>query len=255
MYPQLSIILPALNEAGVIAQTLQSSQTLRAQGCEVIVVDGGSSDETESLALPLADRVLRSAPGRAHQMNLGAGTARAPILLFLHADTQLPEQASEIILHALSAQDRVWGRFDVRLSGSRKTFRLIEALMNLRSRLTGIATGDQAIFVLREAFFEVGCYPNIALMEDIALSAALKKIGPPITLRDRVITSSRRWETQGVWRTILRMWWLRLRNFLGADPARLAQTYDTRADVDTLHKPVPVFEPPATHIVTQVPHD
>jgi rSAM/selenodomain-associated transferase 2 len=255
MYPRVSIIMPTLNEAPTIAGTLAPLQALRKDGCEIIVADGGSEDDTLSLATPLADRVLQSPRGRARQMNTGAAVARAPLLLFLHADTRLPAAAPDIIFHALSEQDRVWGRFDVRLSGDRLIFRIIERLMNRRSRWTGIATGDQAIFVLREAFFEVGGFADIPLMEDIALSKALKSLSPPINLKENVVTASRRWETQGVWRTILHMWWLRLRYFLGADPAGLARAYDPRANSQSEFKAAPVFQASGTDIVTETNHD
>lgn len=221
--PHLSIIIPALDEADGIVAALQPLQALRQRGHEVILVDGGSRDATVALATPWVDQVVRSNRGRALQMNAGADASRGQALVFLHADTQLPPDAGNLILKALAQHP--WGRFDVRLSGRRSGLRVIEALMNWRSRLSGIATGDQAVFVRREAFLAVGGFPAIPLMEDIALSRALKRLGRPQCLRDRVITSSRRWEQRGLLRTILLMWQLRLAYWLGADPARLARRY------------------------------
>lgn len=221
---KLSVIVPVLNEAAGIGAALTSLATLRDAGVEVIVVDGGSTDETVALARPLADRVVVAARGRAAQMNAGAAQARGEVLLFLHADTRLPRETLTGITAALTAGS-LWGRFDVRIEGRSAWLPLIARMMNLRSRLTGIATGDQAIFVIRSAFDAVGGFPAIRLMEDIALSKCLKRLGPPACLRTRVTTSGRRWEAHGVWRTILFMWWLRLRYFLGADPRRLAVEY------------------------------
>ena len=224
MKPDISIIIPVLDEAARIVERLQALQVLRAQGVELIVADGGSVDGTAALAVPLADRVLAAPRGRAAQMNAGAAASRAPVLLFLHADTILPEAARRAVLAALG-DGASWGRFDVAIDGRHPLLRVVEVMMNWRSRLTGIATGDQAIFVRREAFERVGAYADLPLMEDVALSAALKRLAPPACLRETVITSARRWETQGVLRTILLMWWLRAAYFLGADPARLARRY------------------------------
>lgn len=220
----LSIIMPVLNEAGLIAAALTRLQPLRKQGAELIVVDGGSDDGTPERAEPLADRLIHASKGRAAQMNAGARAATGEILLFLHADTRLPEEADRILAAAFAA-GAVWGRFDVRLSGGHPLFRVVAALMNERSRLTGIATGDQAMFVTREAFERVGGFPEIPLMEDIALSKALKRLARPVCLHDRVVASSRRWEERGILRTILLMWELRLRYFLGADPRDLVRRY------------------------------
>jgi rSAM/selenodomain-associated transferase 2 len=224
----VSIIIPTLNEAGQIVATLQALQPLRAAGQEVIVVDGGSSDDTVALARPLAD-TLPSPRGRSRQMNAGAAQARGDILLFLHADTTLPQHALPAMLDGLSHSGRAWGRFDVRLSGRQAMLRVIERMMNWRSRVTGIATGDQAMFVRREVFQAVGSFPDIALMEDIALSRTLKRTcGAPLCLSTPVVTSSRRWEEHGILRTMLLMWRLRLAYFLGASPARLARLYSRR---------------------------
>jgi rSAM/selenodomain-associated transferase 2 len=223
--PVLSIVVPTLDEAAVIVSQLQALQALRARGHEVIVVDGGSRDGTAGLAQSLADRVLEAPRGRAVQMNAGARAASGDVLLFLHADTRLPEDADARVLEALAAPRAGWGRFDVRISGTHPLLPVVASAMNLRSRLTGIATGDQAIFVRRSLFEAVGGFPEIALMEDIALSATLRAHARPRCLRSRVTTSGRRWEKHGVLRTVLTMWRLRLAYFLGAAPARLARDY------------------------------
>ena len=221
----LSIIIPTLNEAEAIGGTLAALRPLRAHGCEVIVADGGSEDDTVSLARPVADGIVSSQPGRARQQNAGAGAANGAVLLFLHADTHLPADADALVADGLRRTGRGWGRFDVRLTGRHPLLRVIERMMGLRSRLSGIATGDQAIFVRRNWFREAGGFPEIPLMEDVALSKALKRRGRPLCLRETVTTSSRRWEQRGVWRTMVLMWRLRLDYWLGADPARLADRY------------------------------
>ena len=225
MMLRISVVMPVLNEEAYLVGSLGALQPLRERGCELIVADGGSRDRSVALAEPLADRVVVAPKGRAAQMNAGARQAGGDVLWFLHADTRPPPDAPELIRAALARPDRGWGRFDVRLSGSRPALRVVERAMNLRSRLTGIATGDQGIFVRRELFERIGGYPPIALMEDIALSRALKRHGRPICLQQRVLTSSRRWERNGIWRTILLMWRLRLAYFFGADPDRLARIY------------------------------
>jgi len=225
--PEISIIVPVLNEAAGIVTALEALAPLRALGTEVIVVDGGSADGTLELARPLADQLVSAPRGRARQMNAGAAIAQGRTLLFLHADTRLPANADELV--ALAAGDvlagRQWGRFDVRIEGRSLWLRVVARMMNLRSRLTGIATGDQAIFVARAAFRAVGGFPDIPLMEDIALSKALLRLSRPVCLAARVTTSGRRWEAHGVWHTIRFMWWLRLRYFFGADPHHLALEY------------------------------
>ena len=222
----LSIIVPCLNEAAGIADSLATLAPLRARGAEVVVVDGGSTDETVERAAPHADAVIHAPRGRAGQMNAGAARARGEILLFLHADTLLPEAADALIIDGLKRQRRGWGRFDVTIAGRHPLLRLVGAAMNLRSRLTGIATGDQAIFVTRSLFTAAGGYPDIPLMEDIALSKRLKRFGRPLCVRHRLTTSGRRWERRGVLRTILLMWRLRLAYWLGADPGKLALRYE-----------------------------
>jgi rSAM/selenodomain-associated transferase 2 len=222
---KLSIVIPVLDEAAQIEPLLRELSALRADGCEVIVVDGGSSDGTPALAAPLADRVLQTPRGRACQMNAGAALARADLLLFLHADTRLPPDALALLQARMKAGGHAWGRFDVQIEGSPRMLRVIAALMNLRSRITGIATGDQAIFVRRAAFDVAGGFPEQPLMEDIALSQRLKRVSPPLCLRAKVRTSGRRWERNGIWRTIWLMWSLRLRYWLGAPANRLARAY------------------------------
>ena len=221
----ISIIVPAFNEADGIVDMLQALQHMRGRGLEIIVADGGSTDGTVALCAPLADRVIIAATGRARQMQSGAALARGPVLWFLHADSLAPRNADRAIVTALDSGDRHWGRFDVRFLQAGLMFRVVATLMNLRSRLTGIATGDQGIFVTRELFERVNGYPQIPLMEDIALSRRLKHHSRPACLPEKLITSARRWQVQGTLRTILVMWTLRLAYFLGASPARLARFY------------------------------
>lgn len=223
MISKISIIIPVLNEAGQVAGRLQALQSLR-EHCQLIVVDGGSNDDSPTIAAPLADKLLHSERGRAKQMNTGAAQADADLLLFLHADTRLPSGAFELILQAIDGGYH-WGRFDVAFDSPKPIFKLIAFMMNWRSRLTGIATGDQAMFVSKLAFQAVGGFPDIALMEDIALSALLKKQGKPCCLKSKVVTSARRWLQHGILKTILLMWRLRLAYFFGADPNDLAKRY------------------------------
>jgi rSAM/selenodomain-associated transferase 2 len=221
----LSIIVPVLNEAENIVTTLSALAPLRRRGAEVIVVDGGSRDATAEHAAPLADSVVHAPRGRASQMNAGAARAKGDVLLFLHADTRLPSDADRLVVDGLRNSGRAWGRFDVRIEGRHPLLPVVAASMNLRSRLTGICTGDQAMFVRREAFRKAGGFPEIPLMEDIAFSRALKRVSPPLCLRARVTTSGRRWEKDGVLRTVLLMWRLRLSYFLGVQPETLARRY------------------------------
>ena len=220
---RISVVLPVLDEAACVVVALDALQPMRAQGHEVIVVDGGSTDATVALAGPLADRVVSAPRGRAAQLIAGAAQASCEAYLFLHADTRLPTDAAEMIETALRTRD--WGRFDVRIESNHPLLVLVGGMMNLRSRLTGIATGDQAMFVTRAAYQRAGGFPMIALMEDLSLSARLKAHGPPACLRAKVVTSGRRWERHGVLSTIALMWRLRLMYFLGADPQRLARLY------------------------------
>ncbi len=224
---QISIVLPVLNEAEHLSHTLQALQALRGR-CQLIVVDGGSDDESSAIAAPLVDKLILSSRGRARQMNAGAAQADAEVLLFLHADTRLPEQAVHWINQAI-AQGYQWGRFDVAFDSPKPVFKLIAFMMNQRSRLTGMATGDQALFMTRAAFTAVGGFPEIALMEDIAISQQLKKLGKPACINDKVVTAARRWQQHGIGKTILLMWQLRLAYFLGADPDDLAERYYGRS--------------------------
>jgi len=212
---RLSVVVPVLNEAAGIRAALEALAPLRARGHEVIVVDGGSSDSTADIAAGLCDRVLSAPRGRAAQMNAGARAANGDMLLFLHADTRLPADFT-------IPDSAVWGRFDVRIDGRHPLLKVVACAMNLRSRLTGIATGDQAMFVRRAVF---PGFPEIPLMEDVALSKVLKQRGRPTCLHEKVTTSGRRWDERGVLRTILLMWRLRLLYFLGARPEDLARRY------------------------------
>lgn len=221
---KFSIIIPTLNEAQSITNCLSPLQTLR-HSCELIVVDGGSEDNTFALAKPLADKLIPSVKGRAIQMNKGAEQATGDVLIFLHADTLLPDDAIKLVSQAI-IEMRQWGRFDIKLKGSHPMLSVVAWFMNWRSRLTGIATGDQVIFITKKLFESVGRYPAIPLMEDIALCKVLKKISPPICLNAKVISSGRRWEQFGVFKTILLMWSLRLRYYLGEDPQALASLYN-----------------------------
>lgn len=222
---KISIIIPIINEESTIRDRLLRLQAFRREGHEVIVVDGGSEDSSYELAAKGADRVVSAKKGRARQMNAGARFATGELLLFLHIDTDLPENIAEVLRKAVKDNIRTWGRFNVRLSGKHFMFRIIETTMNWRSRLTGIATGDQAIFITKTLFDEVGGFPEIRLMEDIEISARLKKLAKPVCLQERVTTSSRRWESSGIFATILLMWRLRLAYWLGVDPGRLVQRY------------------------------
>lgn len=224
--PWLSIIIPTLNEAVAIPELLSSMQSWREQGAELIVADGGSSDATVMLAVPLADRVLVTKPGRAQQMNTGAEAAVGELLWFVHADTFLSGSECQTLQECRSHwQQGGWGRFDVRLSGEDWRLRMIASMMNLRSRVSAIATGDHGIFVSRCWFEKVGGFPLQPLMEDIEISRRLRRLGRPLCLRQVITTDSRRWRDRGVWRTIGLMWWLRLRYFFGADATQLHRSY------------------------------
>ncbi len=223
----LSVIVPVLNEEITVEATLQALVALAPY--EIIIVDGGSRDRTREICRRFAVEVLSSERGRARQMNFGARRASGDVLLFLHADTRLPESALDDIDAALSDPRYLGGRFDVELPGAHWMFKMIAALINYRSRATKIGTGDQALFVRRDIFDLIGGYPDIPLMEDIVFCRALKGMGNIACLRSRVVTSARRWERDGVWRTILRMWMVKLCYFAGVSPSRLKQFYaDTR---------------------------
>lgn len=221
----LSIIIPTLNEAKNVERLLPHLRAI-CPGAEVIVVDGGSDDEIRVVLrrFPWV-KCVSSGRGRAKQMNAGAKVAKEEVLLFLHADTLLPAEAQGAILEALTDPAAVGGRFDVRFDNHRPVFKVIAALMNLRSRLSGIFTGDQAIFVRREVFEALGGYPDIPLMEDVELTKRLKRKGRIRCLRLKVTTSARKWEREGVLRTILLMWALRFLYFVGVGPERLHWWY------------------------------
>lgn len=250
---RISIIIPTLNEVGRIRQLLQNLAGLRLRGHEVIVADGGSEDATVELAQGLADAVVSAPRGRASQMNAGAAHAQGDALLFLHADTQLPKDADWLILQGLAESRLAWGRFDVKIEGSHAGLSVIAWFMNRRSRLTGICTGDQGLFVGRQDFFAIGGFPNIALMEDIAISKLLKKRSRPLCLANPVTTSGRRWEQHGILRTIFKMWALRLAFFFGANPKRLAQIYGYRPlDAETVAIAVFARAPVPGHAKTRL---
>lgn len=219
----LAIVVPMLDEAATLPALLVHLAGWRARGCEVVLVDGGSRDDSVEMARAAGFRVLIAERGRARQMNAGAQACGGAILLFLHADTRLPEAADAMVCAALAVQ--AWGRFDVHIDGRPRMLRVVAALMNLRSRLSGIATGDQAIFVRRDVFEAVGGFPDQPLMEDIELSCRLLRVSRPACLRARVRTSGRRWEQRGVWRTIALMWRLRWAYWRGVPAERLAEAY------------------------------
>ncbi len=222
---RISIIIPTLNEERGIAACIDSLQYLRNKGHELIVVDGGSRDKTCELIKGKVDVFSSALAGRAMQMHQGTRRARGDVYLFLHADTFLPAGVDALLQQSIDT-DLAWGRFDVELTGRQLLFRIIEYCMNLRSRLTGIATGDQAMFVTRKLYELAKGFPAIALMEDIALSSSLKQHKAPICIREKVLTSSRRWEEHGILRTVFKMWYLRLRYAIGVSPATLADDYD-----------------------------
>ena len=221
----LSIIIPTLNEADGIVDALNALSQLRANGAEVIIADGGSQDRTAELARPRCDKLVEAPRGRAAQMNAGAQVATGGVLLFLHADTRLPKEADRVVTEGLATSKHRWGRFDVTIAGRSALLPVVARLMNWRSRLTGIATGDQAMFADRLVFAQVGGFPDVPLMEDIILSRRLRQISTSLCLKARVVTSGRRWDEHGPMRTILLMWRLRAAHSLGADPHTLARAY------------------------------
>jgi len=221
---KISIIIPVLNEIKNIALALDRLSIYRNAGHEIIVVDGGSDDGTLAAATGLADQCFTAEMGRAFQMNAGAAVATGDVLLFLHADTQLPVDVWRVIQNVIN-QGKQWGFFKVRLSGSHWMFRIIETMMNLRSCLSSVATGDQVLFVSKELFVKTGAYPVLPLMEDVAMSKLLRKRARPECVNQYVVTSSRRWQNNGILRTVLLMWWLRLQYFLGAPPEKLVKQY------------------------------
>ncbi len=224
--PRLSVIIPCLDEGRCLERCLQDLQPLRSSGHELILVDGGSERERLAKLEPLVDRLLHSAPGRARQMNFGASQASGEVYWFLHADSRISKRLDHEIL-AVAPGRESWGRFDIRLSGTHPLFRIIETMMNWRSRISAVATGDQGIFVHHDLFEQVGGFPRQPLMEDIEISRRLKRHAPPRCLPGPLLTSSRRWESRGIVRTIGLMWMLRFAYWAGVDPRRLARLYAT----------------------------
>jgi rSAM/selenodomain-associated transferase 2 len=221
---RLTIVIPVLNEAAIVVAALKALAPLRARSAEIIVADGYSRDGTAQLAEPLADRIITVRRGRGAAMNAGAALGTGDALLFLHVDTVLPDGADRLIDAALTR--RAWGRFDLRIAGRHPLLAVVARMINWRSRLTGIATGDQAIFVSRKAFEAVGGFPDLPLMEDVAISRRLKRLCRPFCIATPAVTSGRRWEQKGVIRTVLLMWRLRLSYYLGVEPTLLAKLYD-----------------------------
>jgi len=218
----ISIIIPTLNEEDKVETCLKQFSAWRTAGHEVILVDGGSVDASVALAQPLVDKVLLSLPGRAAQMNLGADTANGDLLWFVHIDSVIPQMAKSDLENLSTHQ---WGRFNIRLEGSAFIFRIIEKTMNIRSCITGIATGDQGIFVCRDLFDEVDGFDSIALMEDIALSKKLKQKQKIHCVKSIIKTSTRRWQQQGIYKTIVKMWFFRLAYFFGVSPDWIVKKY------------------------------
>jgi rSAM/selenodomain-associated transferase 2 len=222
MFERLSIIVPTLNEAQALPLLIGDLSPLLAAGAQLIIADAGSTDGTVALG---RQYIIQAPRGRARQMNAGAAKAHGEVLWFVHADTRITPEVLAAWPLVLTRTNWQWGRFDVRLSGRARGLRVIEAMINWRSRFSRIATGDQGIFVRRELFDAIKGFADQPLMEDIALCRTLKAIAPPECRRERLITSSRRWEQRGIVRTVLLMWWLRARYFFGADPAHLARSY------------------------------
>lgn len=223
---RLSIIVPMLNEAAQLPELFAHLLPLQRAGCEVIFADGGSTDGSAKLAEVAGFSVVNATRSRARQMNAGAARASSDVLLFLHADTRLPKGAMQYVANALAQDDQCWGRFDVCITGRPFMLRVVSRMMNWRSRLSGIATGDQAIFITRPLFEQLGGFADQPLMEDIELCRRLKSLCiRPACLAERATTSGRRWEQRGVWRTIVLMWWLRWRYWRGDAPTELAKAY------------------------------
>ncbi|GAA0794222.1 TIGR04283 family arsenosugar biosynthesis glycosyltransferase [Marinobacterium sediminicola] len=221
----LAIIVPVLNEIETLPSLLNHLQHWQQRGAEIVLVDGGSQDATVKTARNRGFRVLQAPRGRALQMNAGARSTRASILVFLHADTRLPDDADQRVLSTLTGVAQGWGRFDVRIEGRSRMLPVIAGMMNWRSRLSGIATGDQALFMTRDLFERIEGFPEQPLMEDIEISKRLKQLCQPVCLRQKVITSGRRWDTRGCWPTILLMWQLRWAYWRGTPPEQLAERY------------------------------
>ncbi|NNM51080.1 MAG: glycosyltransferase family 2 protein [Pseudomonadales bacterium] len=222
---QLSIIVPILNEKAQLPELLEHLHALQRHGCEILLVDGGSDDHSPEIARSLGFAVLKSPRGRACQMNVGAKAAKGDILLFLHADTRLPEFADVLVTAILTHPRHCWGYFAVRIQGKPLMLHVVATLMTWRSRLSSVATGDQALFMRRDAFDSVGGFPEQPLMEDIEMSHRLRRLSRPAFLLQRVTTSGRRWESRGVWSTIFLMWRLRWAYWRGISAEALAGLY------------------------------
>ncbi|HYX38451.1 MAG TPA: TIGR04283 family arsenosugar biosynthesis glycosyltransferase [Oligoflexus sp.] len=221
----VSVIIPMLNEAATLSLVMDHWKALQQSGAEVLVVDGGSTDGSMERVQQAGFKVLSSARGRARQMNTGAQMAQGDIMLFLHADTQPPPQSLTAMGQGLMLSQLVWGRFDVQVEGRAWMFPIIGFFINLRSRLSGIATGDQGIFVRREAFLQISGFPDQPLMEDVEISKRLLSLSRPLCLKQKMRTSGRRWETRGVWRTIFLMWRLRWAYWRGASAQDLIKAW------------------------------
>jgi len=220
---RISVVIPVLDEEKTIAATLGTLPSLKSD--DLLIVDGGSTDDTTTICERLGVRVISCERSRARQMNAGAHRVNGDVLLFLHADTRLPPSAFDDIRAALKDPRCVGGRFDIELAGDQWLLKIIGKMISLRSRLTKVATGDQALFIRRVVFDAIGGYPDVPLMEDLALSRAMKRLGKIACLKSRVITSGRRWEAEGVWRTIFKMWMLKSLYLLGVSPVRLKRYY------------------------------
>lgn len=221
----LSIVIPMLDEAAILPALLESLLPLQRACVEMVLVDGGSADGGDAIAACAGFRVLHSSRGRARQMNAGAAATRGDVLLFLHADTRLPEGATALVADALADGRHAWGRFDVEFDIRNWTMSATAFGMNQRSRLTGIATGDQALFMTRRAFEAVGGFPDQPLMEDVEITSRLRRLSAPACIGCPVMTSARRWQTRGAWRTIFLMWRLRLAYWRGVPASELARRY------------------------------
>lgn len=221
----LSIIIPVLNEEHFLATNKERLVSLLQEGHEILAVDGGSQDNSVNIARELGCRIFRTRASRGHQLGFGANHSKNDVLLFLHADTHLPSHAAQMITQTLAEPELLWGRFDVRFSNPHPVFRVIAWFMNKRSCLTGIVTGDHALFIKRKLYFSCGGYMDVPLMEDVEFCRRLKKHAPPVCLSGEVVTSSRRWEQNGILKTVMTMWWLRLMFFLGQSPEKLARLY------------------------------
>ena len=226
--PMISIIVPVLDDAVKLRQLLDDLDAIRSCDAQRIVVDGGSSDGSFDLAQQRAHVALRSSPGRARQLAAGTALAQGQWLWMLHADSRVDVRAWDALRGAVESDRAAWGRFDVRLTGGHPAFRVIETMMNIRSRWSDICTGDQGIFVRRDLLDLVDGIPDQALMEDIELTKRLRRYAHPVCVDSPLGASSRRWEEQGIVPTILLMWRLRLRYFFGESPDLLAQEYYSR---------------------------